>query len=460
MDMGTGKSKVIVDEWGERVEARDLSDLLIWAPAGCYRNWDLTRSPDEPSEFLKHLDPAIHDRMVCVPWVSGGGVQWKRQMDAMLACRDRPRVLVMNIEAMSSVKKAREACEEFLRSSVHGAMAAVDESPTIRNPTADRTVAVQKLGHLARVRRLLTGLVAPRSPMDLYSQFEFLDWRILGFRSFYGFRARYAVLQRMQYGGRSFLAEVAYRNIPELNEKIAPYSYRVLQEECLDLDPKVYTRRDIPLTDEQARIYRELRQYATSQISELSHVTATSVITQMLRLHQVLCGHVTDEEGVVRDIPERRTAGLLNVLEDYAGKAIIWVTYEHTLLKVAAELEKVYGPGSVARFWGGNRSTRGEDESRFKTDPRCRFMVATEGAGGRGNTWVVANLVVYYSNTPDWELRDQSEARPYRDGQTGSVTYVDLVTAGTVDEKFLQIIRKKINISTAINGDNYREWLI
>jgi len=460
MDMGTGKSKVICDEWGERVEAGDLSDLVILAPAGCYRNWDLTQSPEEPGELDKHLNTELREHTRVVPWISGASATQRRSLDALLAYNG-PRVLNMNIEALSMVRRARDLLEQFIASSRRGVMLAVDESTTIRSWDADRTKHAIRIGRLARVRRILTGLVTPRSPMDLYSQYEFLDPRILGFRTFHGFRARHAILRKMQFGGRSFWTEVGYRDVDELSEKIAPYSYRVLKDDCLDLDPKVYMPPwEVELTDEQRRLYRELREYATAELASMDYVTATSVITQILRLHQVLCGHVTDETGTTHEVPERRTAALLNILGSHSGKAVIWVPYEHTLLKVVKRLEEEYGEGCAARFWGGNRATRGLEEARFKTDPTCRFMVATPGAGGRGNTWVCANLVIYYANSYDLEHRSQSEDRTHRDGQTSSVTYIDLVARGTVDEKIIKSLRAKINMATAISGEDFREWLI
>lgn len=457
MDMGTGKTKVILDEFGARVAGGDLSNLLVIAPAGTYRNWDLYRSPEEPGEMTKHLDPALKERLSTAAWVSGGGATWKRSIEKMLS-HPGPRSLVVNVEALSSVPRAAELCRQFMATGP--TLMAVDESTTIKNHSAVRTKIITKLGEGAVARRIATGLLTPLSPMDIFSQFAFLDPRIIGFRSYYGFRARYAIMKQMVMGGRSINIEVAYRNLEELSEKIAPYSYRVLKEDCLDLEPKVYTARDVALSPEQGRLYRELREYATAQLDASTHVTATAVITQILRLQQLLCGHVVDEEGSEHDVPERRSQVLLDVLAEHQGKAIIWVPFDRTIRKLRLLLEREYGARSVASFWGGNAGTRGEDESRFKSDPECRFMLSTPGAGGRGNTWVVANLVVYYANTYNLEHRSQSEDRAHRDGQTNRVTYVDLIARETVDEKTVQALRKKINMATAITGENYREWLI
>lgn len=463
MDMGTGKSKVILDEFGERVYAKDkVQDLLIVAPAGCYSNWTVDRGPDDPSEFRKQLPPEFYERLVWTTWSSGMGAEGKRRMEAMLRCTDRPRALVMNVEALSSVKRAREAASAFLSSG--RAMFAIDESPRIKNHRAQRTKTILELGQDALARRIMTGLVTPRSPMDLYSQFEFLDWRILGFRSYFGYRARYAITRQMKVGGRDHPRNVrlivGYKNVEELQDKIGPYSYRVLSEDCLDLPPQQYAMRDVELTDTQRRMYNEMREFATAKLDSEDYVTATMVLTQRLRLDQLLCGFVIDEEGKLHEVPEKRTDEMLELLGDYEGKAIIWTTHDYCVRKISRRLREEFGERSVAQFWGGNRSTRGEDERRFKSDPECRWMVATQSAGGVGNNWTVANLAVYFNNSDDLEHRMQSEKRPHRDGQTRPVLYADLVARGTIDERKIKNLRKKIDLAALISGEDYREWLI
>lgn len=207
-------------------------------------------------------------------------------------------------------------------------------------------------------------------------------------------------------------------------------------------------------------MYRELKEFATSAIDQGGHVTATIVVAQIIRLHQLLCGFVVDEEGNIHDVPESRTKELVRILTDHSGKAIIWTAYDHCIHRLTEALTKEFGEGSVARFWGGNRSTRAQEERRWKTDPECRWMIATPGAGGMGNTWTQANLVIYHSSTNNLEHRQQSEDRAHRDGQTQAVTYIDMISRGTVDEKIVRGLRKKIDIATLITGENYREWLI
>ena len=478
-EMGTGKTYTALNEWGARAVQNDVPDLLVIAPAGCYHNWHRDKgTPGQlgytPSELKKHLDPELYARLRTCAWISGAGVTARNEMSTFLGATDRPRAFFVNIEALSTVEKARQAVLDFLGAG--RAMMVVDESTRIRAPDTKRTDWIVRagrgeFGRAAAARRIMSGLPTPKAPTDLFSQMEFLDWRILGHRSYFTFRQHYAVMRQIRTGqlkklksGKTVPAtawvDVAYRNEEELAARIAPHSYRILKSECLDLPPKLYMPpREVEMTDEQAKAYRELVSQATTELECGAAVSPKRKITQILRLHQVLQGFVKSDDGVIRYIKSNRIRALLEVLEEAAGKVVIWVSYDESVRAVTEALEREYGPGSVARYWGGNLKTRHEDEVRYLGDPRCRFMVSTPAAGGIGNTWVVGQLAVYLSGTPDLEHRLQSEDRTHRDGQTGQATYQDFYVPGTVDERIMEINREKIDMASALLGDGYREWL-
>lgn len=536
-EMGTGKSKMVIDEWQEMVGRNYVQDLLVIAPAGSYTNWFQDKSDAQLSEMKLHLDPRLYEKTTIGAWISGGGKAVRAQLDKMLKATG-PRALFVNIEAMSTVEKAEEITAEFL--SRGQGYFAVDESTRIKSGKAQRTkTIIRQLKPLAKVRRIMTGWITPNSPLDLYWQFYFLDWKILGFETPLGFRNRYAVTEKRCFlpnevirarltasmgvkkgesslpderlrgkltavrehleqdfstvakmprdvlvrkleeeatmmrrddmvdlipklGGYVQVVEKikSFQNLEELSKKIAPYSHRVLKKDCLDLKPKIYMTRDVQMTAQQRRMYEEIKRYATSEIMEDEHVTADSVIVQMIRLHQIVCGHAVSEDGDIVDVESRRIPELLELLEEHEGKAIIWATYQHEIRKIAAAIKEVYGPRSTGMFYGGNRKARVQEEKNFLSEKECRFMVSTQSAGGVGNNWTVANLVVYAANSYDLELRVQSEDRTHRKGQLQAVTYVDLTCRDTVEEKIVQALRKKIDLTTVINGENFREWLI
>lgn len=447
MEMGTGKSKVIIDEIGILHSEGEIDCAVILAPKGVYMNWVLGEIP-----IHLGIDADV------VAWYSGGGNKsQQRDLARVLEPKKSLRILVMNIEALSSGAKAANYLERFLSSG--RSYMAIDESTLIKNPGSNRTKKVTKIGRAATYRRIATGSPVTRSPLDLYPQFDFLESRLLGSSSFYSFRARYAVMEQKDFGGRKFSVVVGFRNVEELTPRVEQHSFRVMKEECMDLPPKVYTRRDVDLTDEQRRAYQEMKTAAFAEIGE-GFASAQSAITILLRLHQITCGHVTDSEGDIIPLKSNRVNVLMDAVAETDRDVIIWARYRHDIKSITEALRKEYGDDSVAEFHGGNTQTRHIDADNFKNSPECRFMVSNQQSGGYGNTWVNAKTVIYFSNDYDLEKRLQSEDRAHRSGQTDSVTYVDLVANGTVDEKILNALRKKINIADTIMGDDYREWIV
>jgi SNF2 family DNA or RNA helicase len=449
MEMRTGKTKTILDEFGQDEAGGIISNLLVIAPGGVYRTWEV--------DAAKHLSDDLRKRSLIQCWESGPSVGDERRMAYFMKQRG-PRILLVNVEALSTDTGAAAVCEKFLKSG--DTTMVIDESTVIKNPTAKRTKRVLKLGELATKRRILSGLPSPQSPLDVFSQFKFVG---APFKENFGaFQSRYAIIQRKPFGpgGRLIPVVIGYQNLDELQRRIAPHSFRVRLSDCYDLPAKMFIRREVDMTPEQEAAYDAMHEYAVAQLENAERVTATIVLTQMLRLHQILCGVTMSDDKVEVDIPENRTAEMMDIIENVDGKVIIWAAYGANVKRITAALEKKYGAGSVARFWGGNEKTREAEEREFKTNPKCRFMVATAAAGGRGRTWDMAGTIIYYSNTFSLEHRMQSEERAQAVGKTESVGIFDLVTPGTVEEKIISALRDKMELSNAITGDNWREWIV
>jgi len=188
--------------------------------------------------------------------------------------------------------------------------------------------------------------------------------------------------------------------------------------------------------------------------------TTVTVLTQLMRLHQITCGHFTADDGSTQNIKSNRINELMNVLEEVEGKAIIWANYQKDMHEIKKAIENEYGEGSVVDYYGLTpQEDRQPNIKRFQEDPDCRFFIGTPQTGGYGITLTQANTVVYYSNGYDLEKRLQSEDRAHRIGQKKSVTYVDLISEQTVDEKIVKALRKKINIASEVLGEELRDWI-
>ena len=452
LEMGTGKSKIAIDTIGALYLQGEIDTALVLAPKGVFDNW-------VKGEFPTHLPDNIDHKIV--RWQPNWTKKYTEEIKKVAIRGDSKdlHILVMNIEALSTEKGAASA-KRFLERNPDN-MTLIDESTTIKNRKAQRTKTVLELTGVSKYRRILTGSPITKSPMDLYAQCAFLDLNALGFKSFYAFQGRYAVIQRRNMGHRSFQHIVGYRKLDELSQKLDGFSVRVLKSECLDLPDKVYTKRDVSLTPQQKKVYSEMKELALAQLESGDLATTASVLTQIMRLQQITCGFLQPDEGEIQDLPNNRLSELLNVVEESSGKIIIWATWTHDILKIEQELIKIYGEESVASYYGETlQDDRQEIVNRFQDpDSPLRFFVGQPRTGGYGITLTAAHTMIYYSNSYDLEIRLQSEDRAHRIGQTKSVTYVDLISPGTVDETILTALRNKINIASTVLGEDVKDWL-
>jgi len=204
-----------------------------------------------------------------------------------------------------------------------------------------------------------------------------------------------------------------------------------------------------------------MKKFAVAEL-EGKTMTAFSVLTQLMRLHQITCGHITLDDGTVKEIKSNRLKELLNVLEEVDGKVIIWANYRYDIRTITKELEKKYGKSAVANLYG---DTPMDDRDQIISDFQNKeapltFLVANPKTGGYGLTLTASHTVIYYSNNYDLETRLQSEDRVHRIGQKSKVTYIDLIVEKTVDEQIVQSLRNKIDIATQVLGEDLKKWLI
>ena len=447
-DMGTGKSFMLINNAAMLFDKGRINAMLVVAPKGVYRNWFTGQIPE-------HMPQHIPYTMAC--WSPTPRKAERAEMDKMLNAADTLRILVMNIEAFSTEKGVAFA-RTFLR--VTNAYMAIDESTTIKTPNAKRTKNIIKVGKEAHFRRIATGSPVTKSPLDLFSQCEFLSPTCLNYNSFFAFQARYAVLVERKLPTHTFKQIVGYRHLDELQKKLERFSFRVTKEECLDLPDKVFTRRDIELTDEQRKAYDQMKLMALTLIDG-NLMSTNNALTQIMRLHQIVCGHVKFDDGRQVDLPNNRVKELLSTIEECDGKIIIWANYRRDIENIKNALAEAYGMTTVATYYGDTEAEeRQEIVERFQdmASP-LRFFVGNPRTGGYGLTLTAAHTVIYYSNNFDLEVRLQSEDRAHRIGQTNKVTYIDFISPGTVDEHIVKALRNKINIASQVLGEDLKEWI-
>ena len=452
MEMGTGKSKVAIDTMGALYSEKKISASLILAPKGVYDNWI-------KGEIPTHLPDNIPINMV--RWTPSNSKKFQEEMKALVFdAFDGLKIFVMNIEALST-PRGTKAAYMFMAKNPANIMI-VDESTTIKNRKATRTKNIMMLAQDAKYRRILTGSPITKSPMDLYSQCAVLSTKALGFKSYYAFQNRYALVVKRSMGTRAFQEIVGYRRLDELNEKLDTFSNRVLKEDCLDLPDKVYIKRYVPLTDEQEKMYKQMKKLALAKLESGELATTASVLTQIMRLQQICCGFLQPDEGEIEVLDNNRLKELLEITEELQGKAIIWASYTHDIQQIASSLRDRFGPEAVATYYGATPQDERQEIVDTFQDPKSplRFFVGQPRTGGYGITLTAATTMIYYSNSYDLEIRLQSEDRAHRIKQENKVTYIDLVSPDTIDEKILKALRSKIDLAGRVLGEEAKEWLV
>jgi SNF2 family DNA or RNA helicase len=447
MEMGTGKTKVLIDNAAMLYDKGKVDGVLIIAPKGVVKTW---YEQELPTHLPNHIEK------VSVLWQSNITKTQQEKLDELFEPESVLHILIMNVEAFSTTK-GTEFAHKFI--SCHNTLMAIDESTTIKNPSAKRTKNILKLSTETKYRRIMTGSPVTKNPLDLYSQCEFLDPYLLDFTSYYAFRNRYAEMKTLNLRGRSIQIVDKFKNLGELSDQLKGFSYRVLKEDCLDLPEKNWTKRQITLTPDQRKLYIQMKQTALAQLN--GKVTSTvTVLTQLMRLHQITCGHFTADDGTTQPIDNNRLNELMNVISEMEGKAIIWAHYQYDITNIIREIVKVHGPGSVVDYYGLTPQDERQDNIRkFQDDDKCRFIVGTPATGGYGITLTAANTVIYFSNGYDLEKRLQSEDRAHRIGQKKNVTYVDIIAEDTVDEKIVKALRDKINVASQVLGEDLKAWI-
>jgi hypothetical protein len=464
MEQGTGKTKIGLDEAAWLFCKGEITGVFITAfPEGVHKNWIYDELPSNLPDFIKY-------RACAWSTAKASTVAWKRNVLEPVMTPE-PGVLdflAVNSDGLAGAK-CYEASERFIRNHGGRVLFIGDESTAFKKHSAKRTKIAKKLASECAYRRIMSGTPSPKSPLDLYSQFEILKPGFWDGESFYAFRSRYAVMKPLYghtYRGRQVEIVDGYQNLEELHRRIAPHMARVLKVDCLDLPDKVYRTHRVELTPAQRRIYDALTADFLAELDSGVKMTAPLAMTRLMRLHQV-CMNIFKPDDATEPQPieegvHPRLQAVLDLIEMRPdNKVIVWGTYKHSLRELAETLDGIYGRGATARAWGDiGPDEREAGIKRWRENDACRFIVAHPRSLGYGFTLNEAGTMIYYSNDYSLEYRLQSEDRPHRIGQTKQVEIIDLEAEDTVDTKIVGAHKAKKDLAAIVTGDNIRSLLV
>jgi SNF2 family DNA or RNA helicase len=477
-EMGTGKSKEALDQWGALYEDNEVDALIVVAPDGVHRNW-------VNEEIPKHVPDRILSKTRCFTYQTDKAATKQHQADceAVLA-HPGPIVVAMSYDAVVTEplmgkekstgrrytiwRGGKKFLWDLLRT--RKAMYVADEARRIKNPTADRTKVVVKSAVYAPYRRLLNGTPVPNGPFDLYSQLKFLDekfWEPHGISGYTAFKNMFGVFQKGYVRGpggvmREFPQLLGYKNLDLLQRILGTICSRVTKEDVLNLPPKLYSRASFEITAAQRKVYDQLSEEFMAQLETGEYVSAPLAITRLLRFQQVTSGFlpVDDADGEpVRDIgtTNPRLDLLDTICEDIPHGCIIWARFNRTVDLILERLRKA--KLSTVRYDGQVSADAREEAKIAFQEGKAQFFVAKQSTAGEGLTLTQAKTVIYVENTFDLAARLQSEDRAHRIGQEHPVNYIDMLALGTVDQHIVKCLVDKMDVANEITGDRVKQWL-
>ena len=432
MEQGTGKSLTAIAIAGRRFLRGESQRCLVVAPASVVPVW--------PLEFSLHAD--FPHQVLALE----GPVSKREQILRELAPDpDRLQVAVINYEATWRMEEALAKWKPD--------MIIADESQRIKTPSAKQSKAMHRLGRQVKHKLILTGTPVTQGPLDFFSQYKFLDPMIFG-NSYYAFRARYAIM-----GGYEKRQVVGYKNLPELIKKAHSIAFRVTKEEALDLPPFTDQVLYCDLERKAMSIYTQLKKESVAELSNEKVLTATNILSRLLRLSQLTGGYLGDGEGGIEQVSKAKMKLLEETLDDLLGAGKKVIIFARFLPEIQGIRKLLEAKGVDYEWIAGEvpMNARGEAVRRFQEEPSCKVFVAQIQTAGLGITLTAADTAIFYSLDYSFANYDQARARLHRIGQRNSATYIHLVARGTVDEKVLRALKSKRDVATKV-VDNWKDY--
>lgn len=334
-----------------------------------------------------------------------------------------------------------------------------DESQRIKAPDAKQSKALHYLGDKARYKLILSGTPVQNEAVDIWSQYRFLDPTVFGL-NFYTFRGRYC-----EMGGFNRKQIVRYRDLDRLIKKEHSVAYRVTKEEALDLPEQTFENRYITLTKKERDLYDRLRRDSYAELESGGKITATTVLTKMLRLQQFTGGFLVEDDAAAPKLVSRgKLDALQDILQDYVldgkKKLVIFARFLAEIHEIEKLCEKTLKPAkkaAVAIYGEIKKEERGAIVQRFQTDPDTMVFIGQIDTAGTGITLTAADTCVYYSVNFNFATYDQSKSRIHRIGQKNKCLYVHLIAENTLDSAILQALHKKQDLAKTV-VDNWRRF--
>lgn len=427
MEMGCGKTLVAIALIGALYQFGLAGRGIIVCPLSLINVWkeEIEKFADFPFQVT----------------VLEGSTEKKKKTLASLPPAEL-QIIILNYESTWRMK------EELLH--FNADICCVDEGHRLKDPKSNQSVFLHSLGDSVKYKMLLTGTVITNKEIDVYSEYRFLDSRIFG-TSFYRFRCRY--FDMTGYG--NYTPVFKKEMLEDFEKRLHYIAFRCTKKECLDLPEVQEEVIKVDLEPKAKKMYEQLEEDSFTKLKD-TDVSATNILTKLLRLSQLTGGHLTDDDGNSSPVSKAKLNALEEIIDSATGdgqKIVVMARFIPELDDIETMLRKKKISYSVIR---GGVKDRDEQIRRFQNDPDCKVFVGQIAAAGLGITLTASHIMVFYSLDYSMANFDQAKARIHRVGQTDKCLYLYLIAKGTVDTKVLRSLRNKIDLAHAL-VDEYRK---
>lgn len=439
-EMGCGKTLTAIAIAGAGYQMGKVDRLLIVAPTSVVAVW-----PKELKEYAKF-------KYTCKTLL-GEKQQRIKQIDDLLKFPFKAlKIAVINYESTWR-PEILEKLKEF-----DADMVIADESQRIKTYDAAQSKAMHELGDQARYKLILSGTPVQTAAIDIWSQYRFLDKSVFG-ENFFKFRGRYAIM-----GGYGNKKIVGYRDLEGLIKKEHSIAFRVTKDEALDLPEQTFETRRIQFSPKEKSLYERLKKDSYAELDNGGHITATTVLTKLLRLQQLTGGFLVQDEAQKPQLVSRaKLDALTDIIVDYvigSGKKLVVFARFIAEVKAIIDLAAKVLPKDlkqVAIYGDVKKEDRGDIVKQFQEDPSTVLFVGQIDTAGTGITLTAADTCVYYSKNFNYATYSQSLSRIHRIGQRNCCTYIDLEIEGTIDELISSALSRKEDMAKTV-VDNWRDF--
>lgn len=439
-EMGCGKTLTAIAIAGAGYQMGKIDRLLIVAPTSVVAVW-----PKELKEYARF-------KYTCKTLL-GEKQQRIKQIDDLLKFPFKAlKIAVINYESTWR-PEILEKLKEF-----DADMVIADESQRIKTYDAAQSKAMHELGDQARYKLILSGTPVQTAAIDIWSQYRFLDKTVFG-ENFFKFRGRYAIM-----GGYGNKKIVGYRDLEGLIKKEHSIAFRVTKDEALDLPEQTFETRRIQFSPKEKSLYERLKKDSYAELDNGGHITATTVLTKLLRLQQLTGGFLVQDEAQKPQLVSRaKLDALTDIIVDYvigSGKKLVVFARFIAEVKAIIDLAAKVLPKDlkqVAIYGDVKKEDRGDIVKQFQEDPSTVLFVGQIDTAGTGITLTAADTCVYYSKNFNYATYSQSLSRIHRIGQRNCCTYIDLEIEGTIDELISSALSRKEDMAKTV-VDNWRAY--